>query len=111
MINDVSSEKWFRGSRDEREVPILIVIDRHRGWNGRLCSQSMRYVPSAEETQQVDFSKLLDQTIDISVQTLKFDRDQLKVTGAIDYSTIPAQARKNGNGGASPSSTPPKKAA
>lgn len=114
MITNIGTETWFRGTRDEREVPTFTVIDRDRSWNEQVLKQSLNLRIRQEDLEKLHPIQLLDQTVIVSIEKITSSKDLLIISGALDFRSVPESAKKNGDQQPQPqqaSKTEPKRAA
>lgn len=88
----ISTEVWFRDTKDQRQVQQLnlLDIDSHEGHK---IKQTMDYTPSKEESESLDLSKLDMVPLLIGVSEIRAATGgRIKILGRIDLTSVPKQA-------------------
>lgn len=97
LVVGVVEETWFKGTKDERKVKQLNLMD-----TDKFCQmkESFDYTPKEEELAVLDLEHLELSVITVGVSMFTKENGRLKVTrGKIDLDTVPATARR-GSGSA-----------
>jgi len=96
LVVGVSSDQWFRGTRDERAVTVLNCFDSE-SFLGKKLKDTFDYTPTEDEQKQLDLTKLEGAKIIISVDGIKAaSGGRLKFRGEIDRSTLPKGIARDG---------------
>jgi hypothetical protein len=92
LVVGVVQESWFRGTKDERQVTILNLIDRDV-FLGHKLRDAFDYQPTKEETEQINLASLDGAEISLGVHVLKpSSGGRFKLIGSIDRSGLPKTA-------------------
>lgn len=95
LVVGVTSDQWFRGTRDERQVTVLNCFDGET-FLGKKLKDTFDYTPTEDEQKALDLTKLEGSRITISVDGIKAaSGGRLKFRGEIDRSTLPKGALKD----------------
>lgn len=91
LVLGVSSQTWFRGTRDERAVPCLNCMDAET-LDGKAIKQTFDYFPSEDENKEIDLTKLNMQPLVLAVEDIRPGNGRLTFRGSIDRSSLPKGA-------------------
>jgi len=92
------TETWFKGKKDEREVPVLNLMDADRTHKEYVVKQTFDYALAADEVDEYDLAELEGSKFTLWVGLIKFtDGGRMRVNGRIDKSTVPVTALRKPN--------------
>src|SRR5690349_125228 len=92
LVVGISLETWFKGTRDERQVKQLNLLDCDTQCQ---MKETFDYTPSEEELKLMEPEALRMGTISLGVTQFAVNNGRLRVArGKIDVGTIPPSARK-----------------
>lgn len=89
IIIGVSQDTWFRGSRDERQVTVLVCAEKDKVM-GRKLRTTFEYTLGKDEVELANWSSMEFHPITLVVDTVKVGTGgQIRFGGIIDQSTLP----------------------
>jgi len=89
LVAGVTTDTWFKGTRDERAVLNLNCLDAD-AHDGLKLKQTFDYTPTQDEQKELDFNGLEGVKIVLAVEEIKAGAGgRLKMRGKIDRSTLP----------------------
>jgi hypothetical protein len=105
LIVDLTEEVWFKGTKDERKVKGLVLLDRV-SCAGQKMKNTFDYTPSLEELAQLNISALDGQHVVIGVNDVAVNNGRMRVRGKLDMEALPAAVKLNGAANPNGVSTP-----
>lgn len=88
-VVDDAPETWFKGTRDQRDVRTLLLLDAEPFLNTRF-KNTLEYTLLEEDAEKIPPGTLVGQVVNLAVRELKPGTGgRLKVSGALDLSVLP----------------------
>lgn len=89
QVVDDTPEVWFKGTRDERGVRNLLLLDAEP-YLGTRFKNTLEYTLSEEEGKQIPLGSLTGLKVNLAVREMKPGQGgRMKLSGQLDLSGLP----------------------